>query len=212
MSLPRIVLADDQPMFLEGLRRVLLDEFEILAAVSCGQALITAVETLQPDLAVVDASLSCVNALDVLRHFQAKTVPTRFVMLIGKVDIGLAAASLRLGAAACVSKQSAMVELVAAIREAQAGETYIAPQFEHAVRRMLAHLPGRKSTSLLTKRELDVLQLLAQGNTFKEIATALAVSPRTVEFHRNNIALKTGLNTTAELARYATRLGLVPDK
>jgi DNA-binding NarL/FixJ family response regulator len=127
--------------------------------------------------------------------------------------VGLATQSFRLGASGYVLKHAAAEELVVAIREAVAGRTYITPRIANEVLQNLMSQPGdpAKDGSGLTGREREVLQLLAEGKIIKEIAAILSVSPRTVEFHKNNIVVKTGLRTNAELARYAARHGLVSE-
>jgi len=150
------------------------------------------------------------NGLDALRKIRAQGLKTRFVFLTGNLDVGLATQAVRLGASGYVLKHSASEELVTAVRAAQAGQTYITPRIANEVLQNLMN--GTKNEgSVLTSREREVLQLLAEGRTLKEAAAVLHVSARTIEFHSNNIADKTGLRTTAELARYAAREGLVPD-
>ncbi|MBM3796987.1 MAG: response regulator transcription factor [Acidobacteria bacterium] len=135
----------------------------------------------------------------------------RFVFLTANPDVGLATQAFRLGAAGYVLKQAASDELVIALREALRGRTYITPRIANEVLQNLM-AGGGESAVGLTSREREVLQLLAEGKTLKGAAAVLNVSPRTTEFHKNNIAEKTGLKTTAELARYAVREGLVSDQ
>jgi DNA-binding NarL/FixJ family response regulator len=209
----RIVLADDHEIILDGLRRILAPEFEIVAAVADGRALIAAIEILKPELAVADISMPLLNGLDALRQCKSAKFPTRFVFLTGSPDVALATQAFRLGASGYVLKHAAAEELMAAIRETLAGRTYITPRIASEVLQNLMSRPAdaAKDADGLTSREREVLQLLAEGKIVKEIGAILSVSPRTVEFHKNNIVLKTGLRTTAELARYASRLGLVSD-
>src|SRR5215472_17630510 len=152
------------------------------------------------------------NGLDALRQCKTLRFFTRFVFLTASPDVSLATQAFRLGASGYVLKHAASEELVGAIREALAGRTYITPRIANEVlQNLMSHPADAGSEVGLTGREREVLQLLAQGKIIKEIATILNVSPRTVEFHKNNIVAKTGLRTTAELARYAVRQGLVSE-
>ena len=175
-----------------------------------GRELVEQVRVLKPDVAVVDISMPILNGLDSFRQCREAHFPTRFVFLTANPEIALATQAFRLGASGYVLKQAASEELVTAIREAQHGRTYITPRIANdVVRNMTAG--GAEAGPALTSRERQVLQLLAEGRTLKEAAAVLLVSPRTIEFHKNNISEKTGLKTMAELARYAARHGLVSD-
>jgi DNA-binding NarL/FixJ family response regulator len=209
----RIILADDHEIILDGLRRILMPEFEIVATAADGRELVAKIERLQPEAAVADISMPLLNGLDALRQCKDAHFRARFVFLTASPDVALATQAFRLGASGYVLKQAAAEELVVAIREALAGRTYITPRIANEVLQNLMSQPaaGAKDLSGLTGREREVLQLLAEGNIIKEIAAILNVSPRTVEFHKNNVVAKTGLRTTAELARYAARHGLVSE-
>jgi len=207
----RIILADDHEIILDGLRRILEPEFDIVGTCADGRALLAGIESLKPEVAVVDISMPLLNGMDAFRSAKSTHPRTRFIFLTGSPDASLATQAFRLGAAGYVVKQSAAEELVAAIHEVLAGRVYIAPRIANEVLQNLMSQPAdsSKDGSGLTSREREVLQLLAEGKIVKEISAILHVSPRTVEFHKNNIVAKTGLHTTAELARYAVRNGLV---
>ena len=209
----KIVLADDHAIVLDGLRRILEPEFEIVAAVTDGRALVTEIVRLKPDIAVVDVSMPLLNGLDALRQLKSENFRTRFVFLTGSPDVALATSAFRLGASGYVLKHSATEELVGAIREAVAGRTYITPRIANEVlQNLMSHPVDTPPGGIgLTSREREVLQLLAEGKAIKEIAGVLNVSPRTVEFHKNNLVAKTGLRSNAELGRYAARIGLITD-
>jgi DNA-binding NarL/FixJ family response regulator len=210
---PRIVLADDHEIVLDGLRRILEPEFEIIATVTDGRALVADIAGLKPDVAVADIAMPFLNGLDALRQCKRGHSRTRFVFLTANPDVGLATQAFRLGASGYVLKHAAAEELVVAMRQALGGNTYITPRIAAEVLQNLMSHPSdtADSASGLTGREREVLQLLAEGRIVKEIAAILNVSPRTVEFHKNNLVAKTGLRTTAELARYAVRQGLVSE-
>jgi DNA-binding NarL/FixJ family response regulator len=207
----RIILADDHEIVLDGLRRILEPEFEIAAICADGRELVSAIETLRPEVAVADISMPILNGLDALRQSKSANFRTRFVFLTGSPDVALATQAFRLGASGYVLKHAASEELVGAIREALEGRTYITPRIANEVLQNLMSQPAGAPADGLTGREREVLQLLAEGKVIKEIAAVLNVSPRTVEFHKNNIVTKTGLRTNAELARYAVRQGLIPE-
>jgi DNA-binding NarL/FixJ family response regulator len=208
----RIILADDHAIVLDGLRRILEPEFEIVATAADGRALVGDIERLKPEVAVADIAMPLLNGLDALRQSKDSHSRTRFVFLTASPDVSLATQAFRLGASGYVLKHAASEELVGAIREAVAGRTYITPRIANEVLQNLMSHPADVANELgLTGREREVLQLLAEGKIIKEIAAILNVSPRTVEFHKNNIAAKTGLRTNAELARYAVRQGLVSE-
>lgn len=207
----RVVLADDHVIVLEGLRRILEPEFDVAATVTDGRTLLDEVERLKPHVAVVDISMPSLNGLEALRQLGGKRARTRFVFLTASPDVALATEAFRLGASGYVLKHSAAEELVGALKDAIAGRTYITPQIAQEVLENLMSQPHGTAGPGLTGREREVLQLLAEGKIIKEIAAVLAISPRTVEFHKHNIIAKTGLKTTAELARYAAQKGMVGD-
>lgn len=209
----RILLADDHEIILDGLRRILEPEFEIVATAADGTELVAQIDRHKPDAAVADISMPLMNGLEALRRCRLAHCRTRFVVLTGSSDVALATQAFRLGASGYVLKHAAAEELVVALRGALAGRTYITPRIANEVLQALMRAPSGPATgaTALTGREREVLQLLAEGKILKEIAALLRVSPRTVEFHKNNIVAKTGLHTTAELARYAVRCGLVPE-
>ena len=209
----RIMLADDHAIILDGLRRILEPEFEIVATAADGRDLVAEIERLKPEVAVADISMPLLNGLDALRQCKSAHSRTRFVFLTASPDVALATRAFQLGASGYVLKHAAAEELVVAIREALIGHTYITPRIANDVlQNLMSHASDpAKDESGLTSREREVLQLLAEGKIIKEIAAILNVSPRTVEFHKYNIVAKTGLHSTAELARYAARRGLVSE-
>jgi DNA-binding NarL/FixJ family response regulator len=214
MNKARIVLADDHEVLLEGLKRILESEAEVTATASDGVELLELVQKLRPDIAVVDISMPKLNGLDAFKKCKGQAPGTKFIFLTGHPDITLATEAFRAGASAYVLKHSAAEELIAAVRSVRRGQTYISPRIAGEVLQNLMNHPQADSgetATHLTVRERQVLQLLAEGKTLKEAAAVLDVSPRTVEFHRNNISDKTGLRTLAELVRYACRQGLVQD-
>jgi DNA-binding NarL/FixJ family response regulator len=177
-------------MFLDGLVSSLSAHFSVIAAIHSTADLLDSITALPPEVAVVDAVLV---GSDPRGFFQRlRSSGAKIVVLLDQNHSFDAALFLECGADACVSKQAAVAELVAAIHQVLGTD-------------------GGVRTMELSAREIQVLRLLAQGRTFKEAATQLGVSPRTIEFHRYNISRKTGVHTTAELARLASRMKLVAD-
>ncbi|MEZ5356376.1 MAG: response regulator transcription factor [Bryobacteraceae bacterium] len=209
MSQIRIVVADDHTIVLDGLCRLLESEFELVATVTDGRALVAKVREVKPDVVIADVAMPFLNGLEALQQVRTAGLRTRFVFLTANSDISLAARAFRLGASGYVLKHSATEELTKAIREAMAGQTYITSSIAADVLQNVLSGEGGDAGTNLTVREREVLQLVAEGHSIKEAAAILKVSPRTVEFHKRNITDKTGLHSTAELARYAARNGFV---
>jgi DNA-binding NarL/FixJ family response regulator len=209
----RIILADDHNIVIEGLRKVLEHpDLEVVAAVGDGRSLIKAVKELNPDVIVTDITMPILNGIDAARKIRKTQPKLKIVFLTMHPDIGYATEALALGGSAYVLKSSAANELVDAILAVVKGDTYITPKIAGAVEENLRkRAPGRAQADL-SPREREILQLIAEGKTFKEIAGMLSISPRTVEFHRNRIAEKTGRKTMADLTRYAIRIGVVSEK
>jgi DNA-binding NarL/FixJ family response regulator len=205
----RVVLADDHTIVLDGLRRILEPEVNIVGTATDGRQLVRLIEEFKPEVAVADISMPSLNGLEALRQCRSAHLRTRFIFLTANLEVGLATEAFRIGAAGYVLKVAAGEELLTAIREVLAGRTYITPRIAGEVMQNLMNPVEESGQALLTIREREVVQLLAEGKTLKEIGAVLNVSPRTVEFHKNNIVAKTGLRTTAELARYAARHGFV---
>jgi len=208
----RVLLADDHDIVIEGLRRLLdQPDMEIVGTVGDGRALITAVEKLRPDVIVTDVSMPLLNGIDAARQIRKLHAGLRIVFLTMHPEVGYAVNALAMGNCGYVLKSSAADELIDAIHAVLRGDSYVTPRIAGSV---IEHLRNQNSVAAnveMSDRERQILQLIAEGRTFKEIATVLNISPRTVEFHRNRIADKTGLRTTAELARYAVRIGVIDE-
>jgi DNA-binding NarL/FixJ family response regulator len=209
----RVLLADDHEIVLQGLRSVLSQpEFEVVGSVGDGLALVAESKALQPDVIVTDITMPLLNGLDAARNIRRNQPKMKIVFLTMHSEIGYATEAMALGNSAYVLKSAAADELAEAIHHVQRGELYISPRIEATVTENLRRSRPGKTSSDLSAREREILQLIAEGKTFKEIASLLGISPRTVEFHRNRIADKTGRRTMADLTRYAVRLGIVEEK
>jgi len=208
----RLLLADDHDIVIEGLRRILdHPDFEIVGVVNNGRSLLRAAQEIQPDLIVTDVTMPLLNGIEAGRQIRKSDPNVKIIFLTMHPDVTFATEALAAGGSGYVLKNSAGDELPAAIREAMQGRTYVTKSIAAAVKQGLSARSNawRSPLDKLTPRQREVLQLLAEGLQAKEIAVKLNVSPRTVEFHKYRIMDELGLRTTAEIARYAARYGIV---
>lgn len=205
---PRLLLADDHQIVLDGLRRLLDPEFDVIGTVSDGRQLVVAAADVKPDVIVADVSMPELNGIEATRQILAADPDARIVLLTMHPDVTYALRAQEAGASAYVLKHSASTELVTAIGEALAGRHYMAPALVDAVARGRRE-PNRSDTAdQLTPRQREVLQLLAEGRSAKEIAARLGLSARTVEHHKYRLMERIGVRTNAELIRYAVQHGI----
>ena len=210
MSRPRVLIADDHKIVLEGLKKLLDSEFEVAGAVEDGRELVKAVEKLRPDVIVVDISMPNLNGIEAVRQIKKEHKEMKVVFLTMHPDVAYATSAFKAGASGYVLKHSAPDELVTAIRAALKGRTYVTPLIAGKLLQSYengAH--GQAETVLsLTSRQREVLQLLAEGHSVKEIASILNVSIKTVEYHKYRMMEDLGIKTLAELVRYAVKQGI----
>ena len=206
MKRPRVLVADDHRIVAEGLRGLLEPELELVEIVEDGRALLEAHDRLHPDVVVADVSMPLLNGIQAVRQLRQAGSRAKFVFLTMHPDVSYATEALEAGASGYVLKHSAPDELLTAVREALAGRTYITPRVAGAV---LEALRKGESAPRLTTRQAEVLQLVAEGRSAKEIGAILNLSPRTVESHKYAIMDELGVKTTAELVQYAVKNGLV---
>jgi DNA-binding NarL/FixJ family response regulator len=213
MTKPRILLADDHQIVAEGLRGLLEPEFELVGIVSDGRDALEAVATLQPDVLVLDITMPSLNGIEVGRQLRAAGSPAKVIFLTMHRDVAYAAKAMDAGAAGFVLKHAAAAELVTAIRQALQGRTYITPLIAaDLLRAYRTREAGQtKSFDRMTPRQREVLQLVTEGRSAKEIAALLHISPRTAEFHKARLMEVLGAGTTADLIQYAIRHGLGSD-
>jgi DNA-binding NarL/FixJ family response regulator len=207
MGRPTVLLADDHAVVAEGLASLLRREFTLVETVTDGPRLLEAAHRLRPDVIITDVAMPGMSGLEALRRLRAEGVTAKVILLTMHGDAALAAEALRTGAAGFVVKHAASTELIAAIHTALDGGTYVAPHLASAVltRLTAGTAPG---AGRLTSRQREVVRLIAEGRTMKEIATTLGVSSRTVETHKYHALEALGLGSTAELVRYAIEHGL----
>lgn len=215
MSQIRIILADDHAVIRAGLH-LLLDrqpDFKVLGEAADGREAVASAARLQPDVVVLDLAMPNLNGIEATRQISASQPVTQVVVLSMHSDEEYVLRALKAGARAYVLKESAEADLIAAIRAVHAGKSFFSP----AVSRMLVEDYVRQlqdrdledSYDLLTPREREILQLVAEGKSNKDIANILTLSVYTVETHRGNMMEKLGLHTVPELILYAVRKGVI---
>jgi len=207
---PRVLLADDHKIVLEGLKSLLESEFEIIGTAEDGRALVAMAQKLRPDVIVADISMPLLNGIEAARKIKEVDKQIKIVFLTMHLDATYAASALEAGASGFVLKHSAPSELITAIREAMNGRTYVAPTIAEDLSRSLQGGALRQGGLFgsLSPRQREVLQLLAEGMSAREIGAILKISTRTVEFHKYRMMEQLSITTSAGLVQYAVKHGL----
>jgi len=212
MSKPRVLLADDHRMVAEGLKGLLAEEFELVGMVEDGRAMVKAARELRPDVIVADISMPLLNGIEALAQLKQDDPGVRVVFLTMHRNAAYARRALEAGAAGFVLKHSAPAELVLAVRAALQGRTFVTPdlaaELVHAARQ--GPQGHTDPVAAMTSRQREILQLLAEGKSAKEIAAVLGLSARTVEDHKYRLMESLGIENSAELIHFAIKHGLVP--
>ena len=212
MSRPSLIVADDHGLFIEGLRRILEPEYEIVATLGDGRALVRAVEQRRPDLILVDITLPLLNGIDAVRQIRKNDKRTPIVMLTMHSEAAYAAEAFDAGAQGYVLKHAVTGELLEALRQVLAGKRYVSPRLAEHVENLLAEAASSRRRSVaapLSERRREVLQLIAEGYSAKQIGDILHISPRTVDFHKKELKKDLGVGSTPELVQQAVRLGII---
>ncbi len=207
MTRPRILMADDHLMLLEAFKALLEPDFEVVGTVTDGRALLEEFSRLHPDVVLLDVAMPLLNGLDAGRQLKAQRRSVKLIYLTMNPNPDLAGEALRLGASGYVLKSSAAQELKQAIQEALRGRSYITPLITRDVVGSL--IQQRAVRNDLTARQREVLQLLAEGKSMKEVGAILDLTPRTVAFHKYRMMEQLRLKTSAELVRFAVQQGVV---
>jgi DNA-binding NarL/FixJ family response regulator len=212
MTRARVLLADDHTVVAEGLRILLAPHFDVLGIVSDGRELVSIAMALDPDVVVLDISMPSLNGIEAARQLRSARLRAKMVFLTMHREVAYAVRALEAGAAGFVLKHSAASELVTAIQEALKGGKFISPQIAGDVLdSMRSGTPaGVTASDELTPRQREVLQLVAEGRSAKQIAAALRISRRTAEFHKARLMATLGVHNTAELIQFAMRTGSGP--
>lgn len=211
MSRSRVLLADDHPIVAEGLKSLLAARFDVVGVVGDGQALLEAASSLQPDVVVADIAMPLLNGIEVTARLATEQPQIKVVILTMHREEGYVRRAMEAGAAGYVLKVAAPDELLTAVDAALAGKTFVTPGLaDHVV----GHLPRHADrvqdpVGSLTPRQREIVQLVAEGRTAKEIGAILGISARTVESHKYELMQALGVERTAELVQFAIKHGLI---
>jgi len=208
----RVIIADDEALLRQGLAALLATtDVDVVATVGDAQSLTDAVETLNPDAVLVDIGMPELNGIEAARQIKRVLPQTKVLFVTQVEDRAYARAAFQAEASAYLLKQSVGSELAIAVREALAGRFYLSASLGGMLdgRFNPERSPAAVIAEKLTPRQREVLQLVAEGKTGKDIAATLGISVKTVEFHRNGIMQELGLRSIAELTRYAIEHGIV---
>jgi DNA-binding NarL/FixJ family response regulator len=206
MRRPRVLLADDHRLLREAFTQLLEPACDVVGAVADGRALLTAARELRPDIVVLDIAMPLLNGLDAARQLKRVLPEVKVIFLTMSEDSDVAAAAFRLGASGYLLKNSAASELLEAIREVFQGRFYITPLATRGlVDNFVRHPQAAKKNAELSPRQREVLQLLAEGHTMKDVARLLKITPRTVAFHKYAMMEELGIKTSAELVQFAVK-------
>ena len=206
MKLPRAILPDDHILVTESVRKLLESHCEIVGTVTDGHALLKAAEALKPELIVLDIEMPYMNGLEAGRQLREMMPAIKLIFVTMNEDPDLAVEAMRLKASGFLLKTSAASELSPAIQAALQGKTYVTPGIARRMQEIYVRDPeGTKQYQSLTRREQQVLRLLAKGKTMKETAKVLHLSPRTVAFHKYRMMKKLGLERSAALIEFAVK-------
>jgi DNA-binding NarL/FixJ family response regulator len=209
----RILLADDHTLVAEAIKRLLEPEFEVVAVVADGRSLVREAVALKPDVALVDLNMPILNGFDASEQLKASNPAIKIIVLTMNEDPEIAAETLRTWASGFLLKKSAGSELVKAVREVLHGGKYITPALQEVLGELSAREPRCPETGrVLTPRQREVLQLLAEGHTMKEAAAILNVATRTVAFHKYRIMQDFSLANNSELLRFAIKQRVIEQR
>ncbi len=209
MSRPRVLIADDHELLADAFEKLLEAEVEVVGKVLDGRALLAQAPRLKPDIVVLDISMPKLNGLEAGQQLKQMMPSVKLIFLTMHKDPNLAVEAFRLGASGYVLKGSAASELFRAVQEVSQGRTYVTPLIAQGLLETFAQDPERRKVSKLTPRQREILQLLAEGNSMKEVASILNITPRTVAFHKYRMMDTLGLKSNAELLRLAIKEQIV---
>lgn len=211
MKRPRIILADDHTLLLEALKNLIEPEFDVVGTFADGRSLVESAPQLNPTVIVLDIAMPLMNGLSAGQELKHKLPLVKLVYLTMSQDPDLAGEAFRLGASAFLLKNSAASELLHALREVARGGYYVTPLMTRDMEgSFIQNFKRRERKTPLTLRQKEVLQLLAEGRSMKEVAFVLNLSPRTIAFHKYSMMDHLKIKSSAELIEYAMRSALVP--
>jgi DNA-binding NarL/FixJ family response regulator len=203
----RILLADDHALVSAGISKLLENDFDLIGTVADGRALVAAVRERQPDVILLDISMPVLNGLEAARQIRKDSPTAKLIFVTVHSDTPYVIEAFRAGASGYVLKRSAAAELLTAVHQVLDNNVYLTPLIRGAAVEDFLKAPSEQGP-ILSKRQREVLQLVAEGHSAKEIAKSLKISSKTVEFHKGLIMKKLDLHSTAELTRYAIENGI----
>ncbi len=209
MPAPRVLLADDHHLLLGALEKLLQEDCQIVGRVSDGHALVAAAQQLKPDVIVLDVAMPLLNGLEAGRQIKQVLRSVKLIYVTMNEDPDIAAEAFRVGASAYLLKRSTPVELLTAIREVMLGRSYVTPLVTEQLVESLLKVEEHKAGQELTSRQREILQLVAEGRSMKEIAGVLDITPRTVAHHKYRLMDQLHIKSTAELVQYAVKHNMV---
>jgi DNA-binding NarL/FixJ family response regulator len=210
MKVLRVLLADHHAIVLEGLRHILEPEFKIVGEVADGRALVAVALMYRPEIIITAISLPLLNGIEAAREIRKINRKVKIIFLTMHADPSYAVSALDAGGSAYILKSAEVAEILVAIREVLSGRVYVSPSIDKEVLRVQMDRTGRREEAQtgLTPRQREVLRLLAEGKSLKEVAAVLKISVKTVEFHKYRIMNQLGIRTNAEMTKYAVKVGV----
>ncbi len=207
----RIGIAEDHQLVLEGIQKVIGDQYEVVGTASNGRDAVTLAAQQSPDLMLIDIAMPLLNGLDAARHIKRANPNIRIIFVTIQTNRDYVREAFEAGASGYVLKQAASSELISAIREVYSGRFFLSSLIADRILagKVSQELSPLKLFTALTPRQREVLQLVAEGKSAKEIALNLYISVKTVEFHKKHLMEELKLRTSAELIRYAVEKGFV---
>ena len=206
MPPPRVMLADDHTILVEAFRKLLEPQYEVVGTVADGRALVETAPKLKPDVIIVDIAMPLMNGLEAGLRLKELMPSVKLIFLTMNEDPDLAVDAIHSGGSGYLLKSSAASELMQAIQLALKGKSYVTPQIARGLHKSFIKGPRPKTRAKsLTPRQREVVQLLAEGKSMKEVADVLKVTPRTVAFHKYQIMEELSLRTTADLIQFAIK-------
>jgi DNA-binding NarL/FixJ family response regulator len=208
--MPRVLIADDHTLIAEAFQKLLEPACDVIGTVSDGRALLVAARDLRPEVIVLDVAMPLLNGLDAARYIRKMDPSIKLVFLTVSEDPEIAAEAFRAGGSAYLLKRSAGVELLTAIHEVLKGRSYVTSLVTGGVvQSLMRHRDREDRGRVLTTRQCEVLQLIAEGKSMKEVGNILEISTATVAFHKYRIMEQLHIKTSAELIRFAVHQRLV---
>ena len=205
----KVILVDDHQIVREGFKLILLldDRFETIGEAESANALLTLLKEKTPDVIVLDISMPGLSGIEICKQIKSDSSSIKILFVTANVDTTHLKAAIKSGADGFLPKDTSSQEFTTAISEVAKGNTYFSPKISGLMIKVMTQSNSPNETEL-SLRELEIVKQLAEGKLQKEIASALFISPRTVETHKKNIQTKLGINNTADLVKFAIREGI----